>query len=142
MHESESEVAQSCPTLSDYMDCSLPGTSVHGILQARVLDWVAISFSNKPLKNMPNQKYVPPAKAPGQANRSLSQKDQKCVLVYPPCSAIGVVVFQEMNLQVQSHETQEHKSSWPLKPGDPPSGSCKNWVTRYKNGAADMYRSS
>ena len=41
-----SEVAQSCPTLGDPMDCSLPGSSLHGILQARVLEWVAISFSN------------------------------------------------------------------------------------------------
>ena len=40
------EVAQSCPTLSDPMDCSLPGSSVHGIFQARVLEWVAISFPN------------------------------------------------------------------------------------------------
>ena len=40
--ESESEVAQSCPTLCDPMDCSLPGSSLHGILQARVLEWVAI----------------------------------------------------------------------------------------------------
>ena len=37
--KSESEVAQSCPTLSDPMDCSLPDSSVHGILQARVLEW-------------------------------------------------------------------------------------------------------
>ena len=43
--ESESEVAQSYPTLCDPMDCSLPGFSVHGIFQARVLEWVAISFS-------------------------------------------------------------------------------------------------
>ena len=43
--ESESEVAQSCPTLCDPMDCSLPGSSLHGILQARILEWVAISFS-------------------------------------------------------------------------------------------------
>jgi len=44
--ESESEVAQSqCPTLCDPMDCSLPGSSVYGIFQARVLEWVAISFS-------------------------------------------------------------------------------------------------
>ena len=42
--KSESEVAQSCPTLSDPMDCSLPGSSVHGIFQARVLEWVAIAF--------------------------------------------------------------------------------------------------
>ena len=46
MHESgnESEVAQSCPTPSDPMDCSLPGSSVHGTLQARVLEWGAIAF--------------------------------------------------------------------------------------------------
>ena len=43
--ESESEVAQSCPTLSDPMDCSPPGSSAHGIFQARVLEWVAIAFS-------------------------------------------------------------------------------------------------
>ena len=44
--KSESEVAQSCPTLSDPMDCSPPGSSVHGIFQARVLEWGAIAFSN------------------------------------------------------------------------------------------------
>ena len=43
--ESESEVAQSCLTLSDPMDCSLPGSSVHGSFQARVLEWGAIAFS-------------------------------------------------------------------------------------------------
>ena len=40
-----SEVTQSCPTLCDPVDCTLPGSSVHGILQARILEWVAISFS-------------------------------------------------------------------------------------------------
>ena len=44
--KSESEVAQSCPTLNDPMDCSLPGSSIHGIFQARVLEWGAIAFSN------------------------------------------------------------------------------------------------
>ena len=43
--KSESEVTQSCPTLSDPMDWSLPGSSAHGIFQARVLEWVAIAFS-------------------------------------------------------------------------------------------------
>jgi len=42
--KSESEVAQLCPTLSDLMDCSLPGSSIHGIFQARVLEWGAITF--------------------------------------------------------------------------------------------------
>ena len=42
-----SEVAQSCPTLCDPMDCSLPGSSIHGIFQARILEWVAVSFSRR-----------------------------------------------------------------------------------------------
>ena len=44
--KSESEVAQSLPTPSDPMDCSLPGSSVHGIFQARALEWLAIAFSD------------------------------------------------------------------------------------------------
>ena len=43
-------VAQSCPTVLDPMDCSLPGSSVHGILQARTLEWVAIPFANPGIK--------------------------------------------------------------------------------------------
>ena len=43
--KSESKVAQSFPTLSDPMDCSLPGSSIHGIFQAKVLEWGAIAFS-------------------------------------------------------------------------------------------------
>ena len=53
MHESE--VAQSCPTLRDPMDCSLPGSSVHGILQARVLEWVAIALSTIQVRETENQ---------------------------------------------------------------------------------------
>ena len=50
--ESESEVTQSCPTLSNPVDCSLPGSSVHGIFQAKVLEWGAIAFSDP--KDMSN----------------------------------------------------------------------------------------
>ena len=50
--KSESKVAQSCPTLSDPMDCSPPGSSVHGIFQARVLEWVASAFSNSLCYNL------------------------------------------------------------------------------------------
>ena len=46
--KSQSEVVQLCLTLHDPMDCSLPGSSVHGIFQARVLEWVAIAFSTHP----------------------------------------------------------------------------------------------
>ena len=51
--KSESEVAQLCPTLSDPMDCSLPGSSVHGIFQARVLEWGAIAFSKEYWSGLP-----------------------------------------------------------------------------------------
>ena len=55
--KSEREVAQSCLTLSDPMDCSLPGSSVHGIFQARVLEWAAIAFSKlKELKAKVSEK--------------------------------------------------------------------------------------
>ena len=50
--KSESEVAQSCPTVQDSMDCSTSGSSDHGVFQARVLEWGAIAFSNiKPRHN-------------------------------------------------------------------------------------------
>ena len=49
----DSEVAQSCPTLCDPIDCSLPGSSIHGIVQAKVREWVAISYSKRPLLNVP-----------------------------------------------------------------------------------------
>ena len=51
--KSESEVTQSCPTLSDPMDCGPPGSSVHGIFQARVLEWGAIVFSKEPEIKLP-----------------------------------------------------------------------------------------
>ena len=54
--KSESEVVQSSPTLSDPMDCSLTGSSVHGIFQARVLEWGAIAFSVKALQEIVNDK--------------------------------------------------------------------------------------
>ena len=56
--KSESEVAQSCLTLSDPMDCSLPGSSVHGILQARELEWGAIAFSKSSVPGVKKKKKV------------------------------------------------------------------------------------
>ena len=57
--KSQSEVAQSCPTLRNPMDCSLPGSSIYGIFQARVLEWGAIAFSRK---RPPNLKIIPSPK--------------------------------------------------------------------------------
>ena len=62
--KSESEAAQSCLTLSDPMDCSPPGSSIHGIFQARVLEWGAIAFSDikarSVKKNSNLKRYVYP----------------------------------------------------------------------------------
>ena len=56
--KSESEVTQSCPTLSDPKDWSLPGSSVHGIFQARVLEQGAIAFSNKNLEEIKKSQSI------------------------------------------------------------------------------------
>ena len=57
--KSQSEVTQSCLTLSDPMDCSLPGSSTHGIFQARVLEWGAIAFSLIYILQFHKEKVVP-----------------------------------------------------------------------------------
>ena len=61
--KSESEVAQLCPTLHDPMVCSLPGSSIHGIFQARVLEWGAIAFSTKLFYTLPNIRQEDNSKA-------------------------------------------------------------------------------
>ena len=56
--KSESEVTQSCPTLSDPRDWNLPGSSIHGIFQARVLEWGAIAFSyDQPRQHIKKQRH-------------------------------------------------------------------------------------
>ena len=61
--KSESEVAQSCLTLHDPTDCSQPGSSIHGIFQARVLEWGAIAFSNdQPRQHITNRDIILPTK--------------------------------------------------------------------------------
>ena len=71
--ESESEVAQSCPTLSDPMDCSLPGSSIHGIFQARVLEWGAIAFSDdQPRQHIKKQRHYFANKGPSSQGYGFS----------------------------------------------------------------------
>ena len=67
------KVSQSCPTLCDSMDCTPLGSSVHGILQARILEWVAISFSKKFEPRPPAlQADSLPSEPPGKCSPSLS----------------------------------------------------------------------
>ena len=63
--KSESEVAQSCLTLHDLMDCTPPGSSVHGILQARVLEWGAIAFSRASLTENKSVLFLGPVTPAG-----------------------------------------------------------------------------
>ena len=69
----ESEVTQLCLTLCDPMDCSLPGSSVHGIFQVRVLEWVAITFSNSVIYDDLNGKEIPKG-----GNKCICMADSLC----------------------------------------------------------------
>ena len=84
--KSESEVAQLCPTLSNPMDCSLPGSSIHGIFQARVLEWAAIAFfkcvSYKGAKNI-SEEY-PKAELENTDGRSKLKREVLWVELCPP----------------------------------------------------------
>ena len=73
--KSESEVTQSCPTLRDPMDCSLPDSSVHGIFQARVLEWVAIAFSTLFLRSVKCLFYLTCSIDTSIAGRTSQSKD-------------------------------------------------------------------
>ena len=77
--KSESEAAQSCLTLSDPIDCSLPGSSVHGIFQARVLEWVAIAFP------------IPVIDLSAYLSVSLSQAGASVIHVCTPAPSMMVV---------------------------------------------------
>ena len=85
--KSEREVAQSCLTLSDPMDCSLPGSSVHGILQARVLEWVAIAFSAPSCYSHINQSCMDshPIRSPSQLE--MANQEELCPV------AIAVLLY-------------------------------------------------
>ena len=95
--KSESEVAQSCPTLSNPMDCSPPGSSVHGIFQARVLEWGAIAFSELssycvsnttlPQSSTRQQLYrvVPQS---NNENKSMTQSGQMSGESFKPCTLL------------------------------------------------------
>ena len=86
--KSESEVAQSCPTLGDPMDCSPPGSSTHGIFQARVLEWGAIAFSHLMLYGDLNGKEI--------------QKKREYIYV---CVCVCVCVTNSLCCTVESNYT-------------------------------------
>ena len=122
--KSESEVTQSCPTLSDPMDCSLPGSSVRGIFQARVLEWGAIAFSTgtsggKKLQaeeihciNSPKAEMcLAWARNNNEAsiearnhNNSNKVADFCCALNYSLSSLLSIIIYNLQNLLTMSAE--------------------------------------
>ena len=71
--KSESEVTQLCPTPSNPMDCSPPGSSIHGICQARVLEWGAIAFySDQPRQHIKKQRHYFANKGPSSKSYGFS----------------------------------------------------------------------
>ena len=107
---------QSCPTLCDPMDCSLPGFSVHGILQARTLEWVAISFS----------KYY---HSMGIRVLQRNRANRVCVCVHVSLSIYGKVggfYFKELgNRIVEAAKTKIYRVGW-WRPG----GRIVIWIQR------------
>ena len=91
--KSEGEVAQSCLTLSDAMDCSLPGPSIHGIFQARVLEWGAIAFSKvlyKPFKILVG----------GERDLFTLEPYKTSLRCKFPCSHVNSLTYKYLQMQI------------------------------------------
>ena len=87
--KSESEVAQSCPTLSDPMDCGPPASSAHGVFQARVLEWGAIAFSH-----------------PGRSEQMSEKKMNKLITKFP------YIALSRNNPTCNTLRMKKRNSSW------------------------------
>ena len=102
--KSESEVTQSCPTLSDPMNCSLPGSSIHGTFQARVLEWGAIAFSDFSAELLTNCRkdnvilcklVLPDDMTPVRTMGILCHHRSDSLLTEPQGSLVYTVVYSE-----------------------------------------------
>ena len=106
---------QSCPTLCDPMDCNLPGSSLHGILQARILEWAAGPSSRG---------SSPPRAAPAQGNQSLSRELRASALTLckpVDCSMPGFPVHQQLPEPTQTHVHRVGDAIQPSHPLSSPS---------------------
>ena len=125
MHESEIEVSQSCLTPSDPIDCSLPGSSVHGIFQARVLEWVSIaSFNDQPRQYIKKQRHYFANKGPSSQGYGFSSSHvQMWKLNYKESWALKNWCFWTVVLEKTLESPLDCKEIQPVHPkGD------QSWV--------------
>ena len=106
--KSESEVAQSCPTLSSPMDCSPPGSSIHGIFQARALEWGAIAFSgtiklqtSKHLSMLSRVRSCRSARVPGMHCHTRASSTSGCSFVHFTVQSTAASSFQAQEVWKQ-----------------------------------------
>ena len=100
--KSETEVAQSCLTLSDPMDCSLPGSSIHGIFQAGVLEWGAIAFSGKIVQYLTSHRNTI---VESLISLGFSSVTQSYLTLYNPmnCSMPGLPIHPQLLEFIRTH---------------------------------------
>ena len=133
--KSESEVAQSCPTFRDPMDCSPPGSSTHGIFQARVLEWGAIPFSGlfgSPMQIMGWrpiwQDFDNPDQIIQASSVQFSSVAQSCLTLCNPmnCSMPGLLVHRQRPGFTQTHVHRVSDAIQPSHPLSSPSPPAPN----------------
>ena len=144
------KLLQSCPTLCDPMDSSPPGSSVHGILQARILEWVTISFSDLVAKSHltlwnPMDRSPPGPSVHGVFSGKNTRVDYHFLLLILTLQFV-ICFSQNSNKQFKDHWSLDHTShsavhasttdasespvvfSWPLHPRNPSCHTCWEWT--------------
>ena len=139
--QSESEVAQSCLTLSDPMDWNLPGSSVHGIFQARVLEWGAIAFSGMLSWGYPNPKSVNELiykRGYGKINKKrIALTDN--ALIAPALGKYGIICMEDLIHEIYTvgkHFKEANNFLWPVKLSFPQAGMKKKTIHFVEGGDA------
>ena len=136
--KSETEVAQSCLTLSDPMDCSLPGSSIHGIFQAGVLEWGAIAFSGKIVQYLTSHRNTI---VESLISLGFSSVTQSYLTLYNPmnCSMPGLPIHPQLLEFIRTHVhwvSDAIRPSHPLSSPFPPTFNLSQHQGLFKWGSS------
>ena len=125
--KSEKEVSQSCPTLCDPMDRSPPGSSIHGIFQARVLEWRAIAFSDiSLLRNVERKFILSSLRIPDSISSSPPESPR-------PFSSSGTLDFLSTCLGTESLSNAQNSQSEASTVRKPRISTCSSWMNQRSN---------